>query len=219
MAKKTNKTSHILDLLTNGPAPETGSPAAVESAAGSVQTHTAVPKKVTVVDEGSRNDKLSQEILNKLSEELENETRQKNNTVSGEQTAAPVQGETRNTTPQQNIPQEDIELSDDLELELESLLVEEEEDEEFHFINVMEELLKKQDLSGTFKQYNVCTCPRCNADVRALTLSALPPKYVVIGKHSFSPVLNYYENKFKIDMLTALNKACSTVGQRPHHKR
>ena len=26
MAKKTNKTSHILDLLTNGPAPEAAAP-------------------------------------------------------------------------------------------------------------------------------------------------------------------------------------------------
>ena len=81
MAKKTNKTSHVMDLLTNGASGETneaaeGAAVSADAAAGQekkgdVQSHTVSPKKVTVVDEGSRNDRLSQEILNKLSEELE----------------------------------------------------------------------------------------------------------------------------------------------------
>ena len=67
MAKKTNKTTHVLDLLTNGGPQENKS---------DVQSHTVTPSTVTVVDEGSRNDRLSQEILTKLSEELEDEVRQ-----------------------------------------------------------------------------------------------------------------------------------------------
>lgn len=204
MAKKTNKTSHILDLLTNGPTPEA-----------------AAPKKVTVVDEGSRNDRLSQEILNNLSEELENEIHQKPDEPSvapvNAQPQAPVQIP-RTAVAQDNSPQAEENMIEELDIELESL-IEEDDSEEYHFINVMEELLKQQDLEGTMKRFDVCTCPRCNADVRALTLTALPSKYVVIGQNSMSPVLNYYENKFKIHMLTALNKACSTVRERPHHKR
>ena len=213
MAKKTNKTSHILDLLTNGPAPETSAP---------------VPKKVTVVDEGSRNDRLSQEILNNLSEELENDTPEADSHTSGEQPAAPVNAvphtpvqiphsSSEQTSPQEE-PEPSLEVIEELDIELESLL-EKDDEEEYYFVNVMEELLKQQDLEGTMKRFNVCTCPRCNADVRALTLTALPAKYVVIGQNSFSPVLNYYENKLKISMLTALNKACNVVRERPHHKR
>ena len=60
MAKKTNKTSHVLDLLTNGTSQE----------AGSSPSRTAIPKKVTVVDENSRNNRLSEQLLSSLSEEL-----------------------------------------------------------------------------------------------------------------------------------------------------
>lgn len=215
MAKKTNKTSHILDLLTNGPAPET-----------------TVPKKVTVVDEGSRNDRISQEILSSLSDELDHQISQE----PDEQSAPPVSAQPQAPVQippapsVQNGPQADIdpvkeldtdlieELDTELDTELENL-IEEDTSEEYRFINVMEELLKQQDLEDTMKRFNVCTCPRCNADVRALTLTALPAKYVVIGQNSMSPVLNYYQNKFKIHMLTALNKACNTVRERPHHKR
>lgn len=211
MAKKTNKTSHILDLLTNGPAPEA-----------------SAQKKVTVVDEGSRSDRLSQEIMNNLSEELEQDAQPKTDTdtASGEQphtTASPAAHALiqmpKDAAQSQSIPQpEQTEPMEELEVELEHLTVDDREDE-YHFVNVMEELLKQQDLEGAMKRLNVCTCPRCNADVRALTLTALPAKYVVIGQNSFSPVLNYYQNKFKISMLTALNRACSIVRERPHHKR
>lgn len=203
MAKKTNKTSHILDLLTNGPAPET-----------------TVPKKVTVVDEGSRNDRISQEILSSLSDELDHQISQE----PDEQSAPPVSAQPQAPVQippapsVQNGTQADIDPIEELDTELENL-IEEDTSDEYRFINVMEELLKQQDLEDTMKRFNVCTCPRCNADVRALTLTALPAKYVVIGQNSMSPVLNYYQNKFKIHMLTALNKACNTVRERPHHKR
>ena len=84
MPKKTNKTSHVMDLLTNGASgesnePDNSSAAAEDSAAAAekknnVQSTTVTPSKVTVVDEASRNDRLSQEILNNLSEELQKET-------------------------------------------------------------------------------------------------------------------------------------------------
>ena len=199
MAKKTNKTSHILDLLTNGPAPEA-----------------SAPKKVTVVDEGSRNDKISQEILNNLSEELENEVQQEAPVIKQQTGQVQIPNGTQLQKDAQTDPEPLEALDQDIELEN---LLQDDDEEEYHFVNVMEELLTQQDLEGIMKQFNVCTCPRCVADVRALTLTALPAKYVVIGKNSFSPVLNYYENKLKISMLTAMNKACNTVRERPHHKR
>ena len=73
MAKKTNRTSHVMDLLTNGAsgeAPETVSEAASgQEKKSDVQSLSAAPAKVTVVDEGSINDRVSQEILDKLTEE------------------------------------------------------------------------------------------------------------------------------------------------------
>ena len=104
MPKKTNKTSHVMDLLTNGASgesnePDNSSAAAEDSAAAAekknnVQSTTVTPSKVTVVDEASRNDRLSQEILNNLSEELQKETGQapaaeaSNKTMSPDEIAA-----------------------------------------------------------------------------------------------------------------------------------
>ena len=90
---------------------------------------------------------------------------------------------------------------------------------EFRFINVMEHLMLRQDISSCMDQYNVCKCPRCMADVCALALTGLPPKYVVTSKDSLSPLISYYENRNKITILTALIKACNKVRENPHHQR
>ena len=318
--KKTNKTSHVMNLLTNGAPPEAehqeeaSSPAAAPetqasgsqeaSAAGTqekkgdVQSHTVSPKKVTVVDESSRNDRLSQEILNKLSEELEEEQGMENqkldNTQEQETPAAlaqepPAEPEERTNeenqsekTPQVQpelpepapasepepastpvsepapdpapapvsesaptpepvpVPAPAPEPSPSKEADPEPALTEEEPIQmsgktahhaflskgneslingEFRFINVMEHLMLRQDISSCMDQYNVCKCPRCMADVCALALTGLPPKYVVTSKDSLSPLISYYENRNKITILTALIKACNKVRENPHHQR
>lgn len=222
MAKKTNKTSHVLDLLTNG----------TSSEAGGNPSRVTIPKKVTVVDENSRSNRLSEELLNSLSEELGQEVPE----VSFEEevpvpepavpsVAAPAAekkpepvaetipaGNTEPVLQQQNIPQ--VSSVEDLRSKFGNR-----EGTDFHFLNIMEELLIQQDLESILKNHNVCTCRRCQADVCALALTALPSKYVVISKTSLSPVINYYENKFKIAMLTELNKACAIVRETPHHSR
>lgn len=206
MAKKTNKTTHVLDLLTNG--------SNTQENKSDVQSTTVTPSTVTVVDEGSRNDRLSQEILNKLSEELEDEIRQENAPESTNATqeasapapevSAPAEPEPAAPAPQPAKAQK--KFGDHLR------------EEGYHFINVMEELLMKQDLDDLLSQYNVCTCNRCKADVCALTLTALPSKYVVAADSSLSPVLSYYENRFRITMLTELIKSCTKVRENPRHE-
>lgn len=92
-------------------------------------------------------------------------------------------------------------------------------DGEYRFVNVMEQLILRQDIDDFLRQYNVCTCERCVADVCALTLSGLPAKYVVSSKDSLSPLLSYYESKYKIYMLTEIIKACNKVRENPRHKK
>lgn len=337
--KKTNKTSHVMNLLTNGapaensenaaaPADTASSPEA--SAAGGqekksdVQSHTVTPKKVTVVDEGSRNDRLSQEILNKLSEELEEEQEMENqeqvqtagapeiqdaaaqtaqapevqdtaaqtaqapeiqNTAAqaaepaqaaqaeepvmqaapepAPATQEPAQAQAAAPAAQESAPAEEaqaeaasepvpaaqepaqaqaaapaeetapkpapepkeetpIQLSGKTahhailpKSDVEGNLI----NGEYRFVNIMEHLMLRQDISSYLDQYNVCKCPRCMADVCALALTGLPPKYVVTNKDSLSPLISYYENRNKITMLTALIKACNKVRENPRHKR
>ena len=279
--KKTNKTSHVMNLLTNGtpaenadPAETSANAASSDSAAGSQEkkgdasSHTASPKKVTVVDEASQNDRLSQEIFNKLSEELEEETKAEPEAVSEpapapEPTPAPAPvpepapesapvpepaptpepdpapepvpapaptpapeptpapAPTPEPTPEPAPKKEEpVQMSGKtahhafLSKGNESLI-----SGEFRFINVMEHLMLRQDISSCMDQYNVCKCPRCMADVCALALTGLPPKYVVTSKDSLSPLISYYENRNKITILTALIKACNKVRENPHHQR
>ena len=235
--KKTNKTSHVMNLLTNGtpaenadPAETSANAASSDSAAGSqekkgdVSSQTASPKKVTVVDEASQNDRLSQEIFNKLSEELEEETKAEPEAVSEPAPApeptpapAPVPEPAPEPAPKKEEP---VQMSGKtahhafLSKGNESLI-----SGEFRFINVMEHLMLRQDISSCMDQYNVCKCPRCMADVCALALTGLPPKYVVTSKDSLSPLISYYENRNKITILTALIKACNKVRENPHHQR
>lgn len=359
MSKKTNKTSHVMDLLTNGAPPEPETPAAEapqaqDKKASDIQTHTATPAKVTIVDEGSRNDRLSQEILGKLTEELEEETRQEQQArkedskkqdaatapvpdqeASGSavenppETAAPKQEADSQETvaskaaaPEPDIPEAaaqslqapeaagetaaktaaDESAPDTMEVPAqpledgkqdheagpespapsapeasqaaqeapiaappreepsqstpapanpakepgpakpdssqaptpekkagtagnhprsiipESQLNNRFQDKEYRFINVMEQLLMRQNLEAVLTQYEVCTCPRCMSDVCALVLTGLPSKYVVTSKDSISPLISYYENKYKIPVLTELMKACNKVRQNPRHK-
>ena len=89
---------------------------------------------------------------------------------------------------------------------------------EYRFVNVMEQLMLRQDVASFQEQYNVCKCKKCTADVCALALTGLPSKYVVTRKDSLSPILSYYESKYKIFMLTELIKACNKVRESPRHK-
>ena len=255
MAKKTNKTSHLLNLLTNNAAPEeqeTASSVQETTAEAPVQTtHTVSPTKVTVVDEGSLNDRLSQEILSKLSQELEPaaDTAQ---AAPEFQTAASAPQTVSTTQNAASAPQPSVSAADSAvqtaqaaqpriqiapqaaEQKLASAPADpvsapkfggrlsdqlHDADESFHFINVMEELIMQHDLDTILRQYNVCTCTRCKADVCALTLTGLPAKYVVASDHSLSPILNYYKNRYRISILAELSKACNAVREHPHHQR
>lgn len=263
MAKKTNKTSHVMDLLTNGASPEVEAPANGNAAAPSAeaaqekagdaqaQAHTTAAPKVTVVDEGSLNDRLSQEILSNLSKELKEDTESENKqaSASGTGTGSTVEnggaGAAENSSAENGgakaadgngqdaapapdpaaTPQTDgmsppvspvgqthhaiipkSQMSSNLQTG------------EYRFVNVMEQLMLRQDVASFQEQYDVCKCKRCTADVYALALTGLPSKYVVTRKDSLSPILSYYESKYKIFMLTELIKACNKVRESPRHK-
>lgn len=301
MAKKTNKTSHVMDLLTNGSSEEAVEPVS-EAASFSqdkksdVQSHTVTPAKVTVVDEGSRNDRLSQEILGKLTEELEaeqgqsmkemaipddmaeelesdmavdeeqdslselsqndSETLEPNNekitehaqdsfsdnfdsetieTLENEEGISNI--EQSQDTPQDSFTAENAKQQETVENTSESEVVHgpfkkemrsifpqnsfvtHAQDNAYQFLNVMEQVLMRQDLESILKKHGVCTCPRCMSDVCALVLTRLPSKYVVTDKDSISPLISYYENKHKVQILAQLMMACDKVRERPRHKK
>lgn len=86
----------------------------------------------------------------------------------------------------------------------------------FAYINVMERIV--QDKAIYFiKEFNMCSCERCVIDTIALALTHLPPKYIVADTSSISPLLNYYTNKYIGQVTVELTKACMAVKNSPHH--
>ena len=88
---------------------------------------------------------------------------------------------------------------------------------EFHIVNVMAEILKTKDVPGLMRQYGGCTCDKCIADVTALSLTRLPAKYVVLEKEKTSPMIGFYQSKFRSDIFVAMLRATLDVKEHPHH--
>lgn len=67
------------------------------------------------------------------------------------------------------------------------------------------------------KMVDMCCCPRCAADVKALALSNLPPKYIVMHKTALTPMLSYYEKRFGAAITAQIFSACRLVKESPRH--
>ena len=83
-------------------------------------------------------------------------------------------------------------------------------------LNVMETLVDMFALEY-MEKFKICTCDRCLADVKALALTKVSGKYVVVDKDAQQAMINFYEKKFKSDVIVELTKACITIDENPHH--
>lgn len=90
--------------------------------------------------------------------------------------------------------------------------------EGYLFYNIMEKIVQEKAMKY-MKQFGNCTCRRCEADTIALALSKLPPKYVVVKEDSISPLLNFYEDHYAGQIIVEITKACIVVNKNPRHHR
>lgn len=86
----------------------------------------------------------------------------------------------------------------------------------YQYLNVMEYIVKSMTKDYAAK-FDTCSCGRCLADITALTLTKLSPKYIVVDSSSASPLLNFYTNRYAQQVIVELTKSCFTVKQNPHH--
>lgn len=89
---------------------------------------------------------------------------------------------------------------------------------EFTCVNVMQVLVDEY-AAKYIKMFGVCDCDRCVADIKAIALNNLPPKYVIMDRRDVIPKLTFYEGKFNSDITSQVLQACKTVMNRPHHGR
>lgn len=208
MPRKTNKTSHVLNLITNGSAPE-------QEAAVDEKKEEAHQEKKDAVIEAAQGGAPKEAAQGGAPKEAVQEAANPKEPVSritanGDKTVIVVDETSQND----NISNKILDrLTDQLEEEIQGKL------DHYHMVNVMEQILKRMNLKQYLKQYDVCMCSRCQADVMALILTRLPAKYVVVDESSTAPIIGFYESKFKVRILTEIIKACMDVKENPRHDR
>ena len=217
MAKKTNKTSHVLNLITGSqpPVPSSGETQPSAQASGETQQKGSADEEpvrvpsanVTVVDPREER-KLAEEIQKNLIQELEKEQTEEQaeqpreqEEQSEEQTEQP---KTNAGTPVQKEPEQQEEQK-------------QEDGPSYRVVNIMEEILTPELILDALKSNGTCTCSRCQADVKALMLTRLPPKYIVADNTTVPMLLTFYRNKFRVAVLSQSIRACMEVKEHPRH--
>ena len=223
MAKKTNKTSHVLNLITGSqpPVASSGETQPPSSASGETQQEGSAAEEpvrvpsanVTVVDPREEG-KLAEEIQKNLIQELEKEQ-------SEEQAEQPREQEEQSeeqSEEQTEQPKTNAGTPTPVQKEPEQQEEQKQEDgPSYRVVNIMEEILTPELILDALKSNGTCTCSRCQADVKALMLTRLPPKYIVADNTAVPMLLTYYHNKFRVAVISQSIRACMDVKERPRH--
>ncbi len=84
------------------------------------------------------------------------------------------------------------------------------------YVNVLQALVEDR-VDKYMKQFNMCDCHRCRTDVVALALTSLPAKYIVVPEHESVPMLSIYESRYSAAVTAQLIAACQKVAKHPRH--
>ena len=229
MAKKTNKTSHVLNLITGSqpPVASSGETQPPSSASGETQQEGSAAEEpvrvpsanVTVVDPREEG-KLAEEIQKNLIQELEKEQTEEQAEQPGEQEEQSEEQPEEQTEEQteEQIEQPKTNAGTPVQKELEQQEEQKQEDgPSYRVVNIMEEILTPELILDALKSNDTCTCSRCQADVKALMLTRLPPKYIVADNTTVPMLLTFYRNKFRVAVLSQSMRACMEVKEHPRH--
>ena len=238
MAKKTNKTSHVLNLITGSqpPVASSGETQPSSSASGETQQEGSAAEEpvrvpsanVTVVDPREEG-KLAEEIQKNLIREMEKEQEEKHAEEQAEQSREqeeqPEQPQEQTKQmqeqPEQSEEQPQIKVGTPVQEKTKEPESQEEQKQEarpgYRVVNIMYEILTPELILDALKSNGTCTCSRCQADVKALMLTRLPPKYIVADNTAVPMLLTYYHNKFRVAVISQSIRACMDVKERPRH--
>ena len=229
MAKKTNKTSHVLNLITGSqpPVASSGETQPPSSASGETQQEGSAAEEpvrvpsanVTVVDPREEG-KLAEEIQKNLIQELEKEQTEEQAEQPGEQEEQPEEQSEEQSEEQTEEQTEQPKTNAGTPVQKEPEQQEEQKQEDgpsYRVVNIMEEILTPELILDALKSNDTCTCSRCQADVKALMLTRLPPKYIVADNTTVPMLLTFYRNKFRVAVLSQSMRACMEVKEHPRH--
>ena len=229
MAKKTNKTSHVLNLITGSqpPVASSGETQPSSSASGETQQEGSAAEEpvrvpsanVTVVDPREEG-KLAEEIQKNLIQELEKEQTEEQAEQPGKQEEQQEEQPEEQPEEQTEEQTEQPKTNAGTPVQKEPEQQEEQKQEDgpsYRVVNIMEEILTPELILDALKSNDTCTCSRCQADVKALMLTRLPPKYIVADNTTVPMLLTFYRNKFRVAVLSQSIRACMEVKEHPRH--
>ena len=219
MAKKTNKTSHVLNLITGSQPPVAPSGETQQEGSAAEEPVRVPSANVTVVDPREEG-KLAEEIQKNLIQELEKEQTEEQAEQPGEQEEQPEEQSEEQSEEQTEEQTEQPKTNAGTPVQKEPEQQEEQKQEDgpsYRVVNIMEEILTPELILDALKSNDTCTCSRCQADVKALMLTRLPPKYIVADNTAVPMMLTYYCNKFRVAVLSQSIRACMKVKEHPRH--
>lgn len=217
--KITNKTAHVLNVITAGQEAE-DIPAAAPVPAAAPPTPPSPAVSSTVVEVEHAPEELSDQIREALSEELargeddsfsvfQPETVQVSNT-------APAASASPSASPAASQPPiSSVKAQSALPVRQNSSPSQAEEGDGIEYINIMQALVDEK-APKYIQLLGVCPCSRCLADVKALALSHLEPKYIVL-RQSQKLLYSAYENHYNAAVISQIISACRVVIENPRH--
>lgn len=237
MARKTNKTNHVLGLLAgkNEETEESKTVAGEKTAAlGESMEGASAASNVQIVAKQEEDDMIADTVNQLLEEELEAEedalSKEAGTAAKEAEIKSYKQDATEDLAAQETAEGEaedmqeissEAQLSEESQRELERLEKEGNAaatEDDYVFLNVMETLVNET-VGKWMQQFGTCTCSRCRADVVALSLTNLPSKYVVVGRNAVAPLMNFYSQQYSGAITVEVTKACTKVMEHPHHNR
>lgn len=89
-------------------------------------------------------------------------------------------------------------------------------EQDVEYTNVLQELVEETSVYYTTNMLH-CQCQRCIADMKALALTNLPSKYVVLEKSKRAAYMSVYAARYEKELSVQMMRACVIINEHPHH--
>ncbi|MDD2483749.1 MAG: late competence development ComFB family protein [Eubacteriales bacterium] len=206
MPKKSNKTEHVLNLISKND--EAIDQEDLQAEETTVEEKTTIaPEEVEVSLKPQEEEEKELKIERKLKIELEPEIGIKPAAEDEPELLIQIPQEAMEQTPAKPSLQEVDEAS------WPHLPIEE---KRVYLVNLSEKLALEM-VDEVMERLNVCTCPICKNDILALALNSLTHNYVTTDAGRQYMLLDVYRKQYETDVVAALTKACVRVKAAPKH--
>lgn len=89
-------------------------------------------------------------------------------------------------------------------------------EQDVEYTNVLQELVEETSIYYTTNMLQ-CQCQRCITDMKALALTNLPSKYVVLEKSKRAAYMSVYAARYEKELSVQMMRACVIINEHPHH--